>query len=464
MNTHNILRRVLVLASVAMVAFASKAQTTSSGYFLEGFNQRYQLNPAFAPERDSYLAIPVLNNIQIGINTNVGVENFIFESKSNPGKYTTFMSGDVSRQSFLEKMPETALFNGQLNMDLLSLGVGGKNGYTLFNVKLRHTEDFGIPQSFFGFMKSSFSDGNYNIKDMSLKAATYMEVALVHSHKIGDNLRIGAALKFLDGIEYADIKIDEMDATISEQEWKVRTNGTLRACIPGQEIKYNAVDKTIDFGEYKYETPSSYGFAIDLGAEYDMLYIVDGLKFSASLTDFGMINWKNVRTFATDNKEYVTFNGFTDYDLKNEANNSEADKLGDEFRALVKVNDNGEANETINLAGTFRTGATYQFPFLPWLSVGELLTMRVGDYDYFETRTSVCLSPRPWFDFTANAGYTSWGGTFGAMINLHPRGFNFFLAIDGMAATVNPQYIPVDDFNLNVSLGLSLALGEKKVR
>lgn len=462
MKTHNIMKRVLVLASVAVVAFAATAQTTSSGYFLEGFNQRYQLNPAFAPERDVYVSVPVVNNMQFGFNSNVGVENFIFESKT-PGKYTTFMSSDVKRSDFLDKLPETALFNGQINMDILSVGIGGDKSFTTFNIKLRHNEDFGIPKNFFGFMKSAFSDGTYNIQDISLNATTYMEFALVHSRKITDNLRVGAALKFLDGIEYANMNIDEIDAVISEQQWKVRTNGSIKACIPGQEIKYNAADKTIDMGDYNYETPSSFGFAVDLGAEYDMKDVLEGLKLSASITDLGMISWNNIRNFQTDNKEYVTFNGFTDYDVMSDKN-AQADQIGDDFKALVNLYDKGEGNESIGLGGTFRTGATYRFPFLEWLSVGELLTMRVGDSEYFETRTSVCLSPRPWFDFTANAGYTSWGGTFGAMINLHPRFCNFFLAVDGMAATVNPQYVPVDDFNINISMGLSLAFGDKKIR
>lgn len=458
------IKKVLASASVAFVALSSVAQTTSSGYFLEGFNQRYQLNPAFAPERNVYLAVPALNNIQLGLNSNVGIKNFLYESKQHPGQLTTFMSRDVNRQDFLDNIPDMARMNMLLNMDMLSIGIGGEKGFTTFNVKIRNNEDFGIPKSFFGFMKSALSTGEYSIQDLNANVTTYMEVALVHSRKIGENLRVGLGLKFLDGIEYADINIDQMDAVLGEKEWKVRTNGSLRVCVPGQEIKYNDEDKTIDLGEFNYETPSSYGFAVDLGAEYDMKDLVEGLKLSASVTDLGMISWKNISHFATDNREFVTFDGFTDYDVMSDGGNDEADNLGDELKGLVNLYDKGQGNESIALCGTIRAGAEYQFPFADWLSVGELLTMRVGNYDYFETRTSVCLSPCGWFDFTANAGYTSWGGVAGAMINLHPRGINFFLAVDGMAATVNRQYIPVDDVCINMSLGLSLAFGQKKDR
>ena len=39
-------------------------------------------------------------------------------------------------------------------------------------------------------------------------------------------------------------------------------------------------------------SPSAMGFAVDLGAVYDMNHIVPGLTLSASFVDLGYINWK----------------------------------------------------------------------------------------------------------------------------------------------------------------------------
>ena len=62
----HIIRKSLIAASMLLVTAMSYGQSSSSGYFVEGFSQRYQLNPAFAPERSFYLEIPVLSNIISG--------------------------------------------------------------------------------------------------------------------------------------------------------------------------------------------------------------------------------------------------------------------------------------------------------------------------------------------------------------------------------------------------------------
>lgn len=52
-------KKSFALFSMLLMISVSYAQTTSSAYFLEGFTKRYQLNPAFAPERGTLISIPV---------------------------------------------------------------------------------------------------------------------------------------------------------------------------------------------------------------------------------------------------------------------------------------------------------------------------------------------------------------------------------------------------------------------
>ena len=148
-----------------LMTIAASAQSASSSYFLEGFSQRYQLNPAFAPDRPVFLAIPGLSNIQVDASSSVGLSNFLFESTSKPGMLTTFMSPDIDAQTFLDGMPKAAQFNVGLNMDILALGVGGKNGFTTFNLKLRNNEQINLPKELFGFMKASLAEGDYLIEN-----------------------------------------------------------------------------------------------------------------------------------------------------------------------------------------------------------------------------------------------------------------------------------------------------------
>lgn len=447
-----------------LVTSMSFAQTSSSTYFLEGFNQRYQLNPAFAPERRVFVAIPGISNINIDAQSNIGIGNFLFESKSNPGMLTTFMSSDVDSKTFLDNLPGAASFNVGVNMDILSFGIGADKGFTMFNVKLRNNEQVNIPKNLFAFMKAGLSPGSYLIEDLNVRSATYMEWSLTHSHKITENLTVGLGLKFLQGLAYADATFESIEANLSDDVWKVRTDGTLMVSIPGTGLKYNSEDKSIEgLEDFSFKMPHSYGFAVDLGAEYDMNGIVDGLKFSASVTDLGLIDWKDLSKYSTARNASVNFDGFNGFDVTSDNNDDVIDDITDQFKKMVKLDEiASDASESVMLDATFRVGAEYVMPFAKWLSFSELLTIKTGLWPYTESRTSICMKPCSWFDVVGNYAASTYGSSMGLVANLHPAGFNFFIAIDRLTAELNPQYIPINDFGMSFSLGLNLAFGEKR--
>ena len=464
MKKHIVKKSVLAVSMLAMVIAAS-AQSASSAYFLEGFNQRYQLNPAFAPERKVFMAIPALSNIQVDAQSTVGLANFLFESKSKPGMLTTFMSPDIDSKEFLDAMPRGAQFNVGLNMDIFALGIGSENGFTTFNLKMRNSEQIVLPKELFGFMKASLAEGDYLIKNLNINTITYMEASLTHSHKIGDNLTVGLGLKLLEGVAYADVTINEIDARIHEDEWQVKSNGTIKASVPGAEYKLDPETQTFDgIDGFKFSMPGSHGFAVDLGAEYDFKDIVNGLKVSAAITDLGFIGWANMNTFATNNNEYVEFDGFNNYDVNGDNSEETMDQINDDFNDMVQLYQTGttDKKERVALSANFRLGAEYALPFADWVSFGELITYRTGLWSYTESRTSVCLSPCGWFDVSGNISFSTLGSSMGFLMNLHPGGINFFLAIDHLKAEFNPQFVPLHDFGLNFSVGLNLAFGGKR--
>ena len=466
----HIIRKSLIAASLLLMATAGSAQSASSAYFLEGYNQRYQLNPAFAPERHVFMAVPGISNIQVDVSSTVGLANFLFESTSKPGMLTTFMSPDIDSKTFLDGMPDAAQFNVGLNMDIIALGGGGKNGFTTFNVKIRNSEQISLPKELFGFMKASFAKGSYLIENTNINSISYIETSLTHSHKIGDHLTFGLGFKFLEGIEYADVTIDKIEAELGDEEWKVRSNGTLRASIPGAVYKLEEDEDThrqrFDGVEgFKVGIPKNYGFAVDLGAEFDFVDIIDGLKVSAAVTDLGFIGWDGMNTFATDNNDWVSFGGFNNYDVNGDNSDDTMDQMNDDFNDMVQMFQVGtNKKENVMLDATVRLGAEYALPFAQWISFGELLTYRTGLWPYYESRTSISLSPCGWFDLSGNLAVTSIGSTMGLLFNLHPGGFNFFFAVDRLKAELNPQFIPLHDCGVNFSLGLNMAFGKKRDR
>jgi len=463
MKKHNIYK-LSALTAMLLIAVMSYAQGSSSGYFLEGYHQRYQLNPAFAPESSFYMSIPMLGNTQIDAQSNVGMANFLYDSKSKPGMLTTFMSSDVDSKAFLDALPAATQVRAGVNMDMMSIGFGSTNWFTMLNMKLRNSAKVSLPKELFGFMKSGLAKGDYLIENTNVTSFSYIEYSAAHSHKIGDNLTIGASLKILEGVAYANLNINEIDARLNEDKWIVRSNGTLRASVPGVKYKLKE-DNTLDGLENyeNFEMPSSFGLAFDLGAEYDFEGLVDGLKVSASVTDLGFMDWGKTTTFETDKNRSVEFSGFKDYDATGNDNDAVLDKVRDDFEEMIKLYRTGELeSENVSLDATFRLGVEYSLPFVDWLSFGELLTYQTGLYPYAESRTSICMSPCSWFDVTGNLALSNMGTSMGMLLNFHPAGFNFFLAVDRLDADFNKQYIPLHDFGVNVSLGINLAIGEKR--
>lgn len=466
MNKH-IVSRSFAAVAMLLVTSVSYSQSSASGYFVEGFNSRYQFNPAFAPQRNVMVGLGI-NNINVDLQSTVGASHFLFDSKSKPDMLTTFMSPEVDAGSFLDALPKNAKFRFGENLDLFTLGIGDKYGFTTFNIKSRTSAEIVLPKELFGFMKAGLATGDYLIENTHMNAVSYAEFTLTRSHRIIDNLNIGLGLKYLYGMAYVDGNIDQIDAQISDDVWRVNTKGYVRASVPGARYKYDQETGALNgFDNYSFDSssdiPSSGGFAVDLGAEYDLQDYVEGLKVSASICDLGFIKWNNLYKFATDYDEYVEFRGFNQYDIDNPDDDKTIKNLGDAFQDMVRFYPvEKDASETIGLDVTFRLGAEYNMPFAEWVSAGELLTIRTGLYPYISSNTTVCLSPSDWFDFVGNLGFSSYGSSFGLMMNFHPSVVNMFIAVDRFNAKINPQFVPVNDFGVNVSLGLSLAFGQRR--
>jgi len=464
----HIIKKSVLAASMLLMTIAASSQSASSAYFLEGFNQRYQLNPAFAPERRVYLAFPIFTNLQFEAQSSVGLANFLYESKSKPGMLTTFMSPDVDTEQFLKALPKAAQFNLGMNLDIFTLGIGGNSGFTTVNLKMRNQDQISLPKELFGFMKASLAQGDYLIENLNINTITYVELSATHSHKIGENLTVGVGLKLLEGVAYADMTVDKIEAKLNDEEWSVRSNGSIKASIPGATYELEEDPETHrqrfdGIGDPKFSFPSSYGLAVDLGAEYDFKDLVPGLKVSAAIADLGFIGWDNMYSFSTDNNDWVDFDGFNNYDVNGDNNDDAMDQMTDDFNDMVQMYENGSGKkENVALSATFRLGAEYALPFADWVSFGELVTYKTGLWPYAESRTSICLSPCNWFDLSGNMAFTTLGSSMGFLVNLHPGGINFFLAIDRLKAEFNPQFIPLHDFGLNFSVGLNFAFGEKR--
>lgn len=229
------------MAAALMMGTATgvSGQALSSGYFMDGYLFKHQLNPALESDK-SYFSIPALGNINIATKGNVGMANFLYPTADN--KLTTFMNSSVSAEEFLGGLKDINRMEMGINMSILSMGFRAWGGFNTLDIGLRSNTSVYIPKDFLEFMKVGQSGPNtmYDLGDMGVVSTNYLEVALGHSRQITDRLRVGAKVKALLGGAYANMNLSNTQITLSEDKWEMIANGEMNVAMAGLNIPTRA--------------------------------------------------------------------------------------------------------------------------------------------------------------------------------------------------------------------------------
>lgn len=468
---------LLGVAAMACATVASAQEASRSGYFLDGYSFRHEMNPAFGNDHN-YISIPALGNMGLDLSSNVGVNTFLYKLPS--GQLTTFMSPTVSGDEFLSKLNDNNRLNTNLNLTLLSAGFRGFGGFNTISLSVRNENGINLPRGLFEFMKlgQQGESSMYSFGDLRIKASASAQLALGHSHAINEHLEVGAKLKVLVGAGNVDARIDRMDVTLSDDVWKVDAKGSLDMAagsglkVPtkaemGKDIDNPGQADQIEWGDIDYDKFSTTGFGLgfDFGAVYRDL--IPGLTLSASVLDLGFMSWSNNIKGVTPDTQW-SFDGFHDIALDSDQPGYEENKIGeqldnmwDDLKDCINFHRTEQGgSRTSALAATIHLAAEYEMPFYNKLTGGFLFTQRInGPFSWTEGRLSANIKPAKWFDCSVNYGLSTFGSSLGWMINFHPRGFNFFIGSDHQFFKITPQVLPVGKANMGVNIGFNVTFG-----
>lgn len=457
------LKYIAVALFLCVSSFQSMAQTALSSYFLDGTLYNNRLNPAMKAERN-YLSF-ILGNTSVRTKGNVGISTFLYPVEGD--KLATFMSGSVDKKDFLKKMPDQARIGFGLDETILATGFRMLGGFTSIGISLHSSVAMSLPKGFFEFAKSGISNKAYSFSGLNINTTNYLAATIGYSHEVYKGIRVGANLKYLMGLAHADIFVDKLDVELSENRWYAESHAQAQAAL-FCEARATMNEKDVINGfELGSISPSSSGFAVDLGVVYDMDSIVPGLKFSASVVDLGFIKWKHMMRGQTTPGAKVEFNGFNevDYNDMESSVNAEFEKLGDDAAKLVEFSYEGTSAAKTRLNTTMYLGAEYNMPFYKPLSVGVLYGHCFSPFEsnkWYEVRGFLNIAPLKWLEASVNYGYGTYGANLGWMLNIHPAGINFFIGSDFMITKVTPQFLPVDNLNAHVTFGLNIAFGKRR--
>ena len=464
------IKAIIFAAALATYSTNAAAQTLNTAYFTDGYIMRHTMNPAYGGEQ-SYVSVPALGNINASVQGNFGVKDVIMKNPlyGMPGekRLTTFLNPNISIADAM-----SGFSSGQnkliqdLNIAILSAGFKAFGGYNTVEINVKETSGVSLPYELMEFAKN-IGNNNYAFDDIKVGGQAYAEIAFGHSRKINEKLSIGAKAKVLLGIARADMEISGLTADLSSNEkWTLRGQGVANVSMKG--FKYLSEKKEYNVaGRPPYEQVNDIdvdgagigglGMAVDLGGVYK---INDDWTVSAAVLDLGFISWSN-NMEAVNNGTPFEFNGFHDVAVSREDGgeklSDKTDKLGDQFTDFVHLKDNGDkGSRTATIGTTINLAGEYTLPVYRKVKFGILSSTRIrGEYSWTEGRLSANYSPLKWINGGVSVSVSSFATSMGWTLNIHPKGYNFFIGMDRLIGKVSKEGIPLNS-NVNVAMGMAI--------
>lgn len=318
-------------------------------------------------------------------------------------------------------------------------------------------------------MKTAGEKTDYQIDELGIRSESFLELALGHSHKINDQITVGAKAKFLFGAAYADLDAKKLNLHLSDDHWNIDGDIQMQASLMNSTLEYEDPSKNDANGrrrisgidEFK-PSLSGFGMAFDLGATYQ---VMPDLMVSAAITDLGFISWSN--TYMASSAGNWTFDGFKNpiyaggEDTGNNKLDDQLDALTDDLEDIFSVYEDGKKSQSHALAATINLGAEYTLPVYRNLRFGFLYTSRMaGKFAHHQAQLTAAVRPVKWFEAAWNMAGGTAGFTSGLVLDFRAKHFNFFIGTDRFFGKVSKQFIPLNKANTSVSLGLSVPLGK----
>lgn len=451
MNSIN--RKLIALSFAAASVFGMSAQEAATGYFMENYNMKWQMNPAFG-NRNGYVGFPGLGNLNVGVSANISPTDIVYPLN---GKTVLFTNPGLSAQEVLGNLKNVNRISENVGLGVIQVGFKGFGGYNNIAINVKENASFALPKSVFSLLKEGIGNKHYDIKDLNARATAYAEIALNHSRDIKQvpGLRAGVSLKFLLPVGFAEAKFDELDLILGENNWQARSNANLRIGLGGVKYETKVNDRTsthyvsgVNTDDIKVGV-NGFGFGVDLGASYKW----QDINFSLAFTDLGLLSFNSVQEAST--------NGTKTFETENHVigvgdHGDSWDELVDDLSPLYELHDNGDIGSTsMGLLGKMRVGVDYTFPLYKKLHFGLMNTTSLSSmFPSTEFRLSANVEPVKGVAVSVSGAAGTYGANYGFLLSLGNKGFNFLLGMDYAALKFDKNSIPLSS-NFDVHMGIN---------
>jgi hypothetical protein len=494
-NPVNMLKQDLMkIIPVALMAFfltgpQSNAQFGNTYYHMFGIPQANQLNPAFQPGCDGYVAMPFLGPMRFEVESSSLSYGDIFEWDPATRKYITFMHPEGDKQKFMDALKPVNLVRAEFASNILSFGWRKEAFYFTVDLSERFVEGLAVPKDFAEFaLNGNLYQNDFNFSELGQSARYFHEFALGASYNYEDEIQAGVRLKLLLGVASFTTGQSNINLQASGNEWEISTDITANASLPFVDKDVGA-DSILEIGieaieEYGigalFLLPDDIaevilsssgvrtltglrnpGFAVDLGFVYRP---IENLSLSASAIDLGFIRWKNDVFNFTQEMDY-TFNGL-ELNLQGEETEvfdwlKDPDKYHPMESLLDSIIETVKIGMTQNPYTTMLTGKIYlgaSYDLTEKVRFGGVFRTRIYDYKFYNQFT-VSANVQPISMFSASLSYSIYGGSYmnlGLGLSMRAGPFNLYFVTDQAPSA---YFWPKEFASMNFRLGMNIVWG-----
>ena len=439
---------------MAGISFMNAQTNTYSGYFLDNFLYRHQMNPALG-NTENFIGFPGLGNLEIGTQGTVHLNNIIYNLN---GKTVLFTNPNLTN---VKSFANSNRLGVNLRENIINFGFKGMGGYNTVSISAVANSQVSAPGSLLNLLREGVSNKTYDIRDFMVSANSYAEIALNHSRDIKQvpGLRVGMSLKLLVGVANAYGKFNKAHLTLGENSWDVVSEGDvyLSAKVMKWETKINDDDPmkprkyVSGVSTDNFSAPNGFGAAVDLGATYKW----NDFNFSLAVLDLGGIAWSDTQKASTNGEQRFQT---SDYTFEVNGDDDTFDQMKNQLTALYQLQPvEGNYKRSTMQGTTMNIGVEYELPYYRPLTFGLLNTTRMcgGGYTWTEFRLSANIMPVKYISASANLVMGTYGVGFGWLLNITSgKGFNLFVGMDRVPGKLTKQYVPLNS-NVNFNFGLN---------
>ncbi|MEQ8623539.1 MAG: DUF5723 family protein [Vicingaceae bacterium] len=370
---------------------------------------------------------------------------------------------NVDFQNILDMVNNDNYLSFNTRVDLLSFGISISpttqftfNMTENLNFRMNYTKDF-IELIYKG--NAGFDDNTANFEGIGLSLNHYREYAFGISHQLNDQLRIGGKLKYLYGMENIYSERTDISLVTDPETFEL----TFLADISIKTSGINNFDENNEGGRDYFFNRGNRGFAVDLGANYELN---DKLSLNASILDLGAIRWSNNTISYSNNGEEFVYNGieldaFAEDDEQSATNDGETsfDRVLDSLEKSLAI-DTTYDSYTAPITSRFYIGANYKLN--EQSMVGGLIQSEVFQRKIIPSIT-LSYNRKVSNIFSVAGSYTIINGSYtnlGLGVNFNPGPVQFYAVTDNIFGVFRPQH----NRHIQVRFGLNFIFGANKTK